>query len=382
MLILAIIMFIGCPLASLPFVYAGIKKDKKHTNLYLLIIAAFLALFSYIYRPNYSEDLYRHHEYTMEYQYMDMDGLMNELVNEPEQLSIIYKYLISKTGNYDLLQFFTSTICFFIIFYLLNQYTKKNKDCGIWKQIAVWLFVISGFHFIVITSGIFYTLALEIFSLGVYMDYERGRKKTSLLLYIIPSFIHTCAVLPTILLILYKLLKSKITLKNVMMMVVLIVSIEYLLTMISSSIKLPIISELSNLHDAYFNNEEQLARLHTPLVLGVYLSRLIPIVAFYKIANIKKGIGGFSIFMAAAVIALYFQTSFSIRYIHIVILCGIPILFKTINNKKYGQVFCILLYGLALLHFAFQVYQLSGLGYFDFGERAFTTNLIMSFMKG
>lgn len=382
MVMFAIICFLLCPLISLPIVFVCIKKDTKHRNVYLAILSIFIALFSYSYTPTVREDLYRHHEDVIRYEDISPDKFFSDVWSRPEQLSLMYKFIISKTGNVRLLQFFTSAICYYILFYLLSEYTKKYKHIKGLKVIGIWFFVLSGFHYIVITSGIFYTLALEIFSLAVYYDYALGRKFLSKILYFAPILIHTCAVLPLFIVILYKLLGSKINAKGISVLVVSIFSISILLNIVASYVNLPIVTELSNLYRSYFGNEEHWSRLHTIPVLVLYLSRLAPIIIGYKFMDKKDSISGFAIFVTIAILVLYFQTTFSVRYIHIATLCGLPILFEAINNKKIGQLFCVLLYGLGAPHVLYQIKQFQSLGEFQDIYRVLLTNIITTLYGG
>jgi uncharacterized membrane protein YGL010W len=265
---------------------------------------------------------------------------------------------------------------------LLSEYTEKNKDVKGWRLLGIWIFVLSGFHFIVITSGIFYTLALEIFSLGIYLNYEKKRKFLGWVFYVMPMFIHTCAVLPFIILVLYKILGSKINIKNVLILSGLIMSIGLLLMVIAPNIDLPIINELSNLYKWYFNNEEVWAEMHAVPILIMYMSRLLPIVFGRLLSTKKEPISDFAIFTTVAVVVLYFQTTFSIRYIHIAVLCGLPLLFDATKDKKYGGLFGLSLYAFAAPHIIYQIRQFTGLGYFEDIKRVFVTNLVTMLSEG
>ncbi len=363
MSIFAILSFIVCPILSLPFIALGIKKDKKYRMAYLSIVAVFLALFSYHYQPTTSDDLYRHQADVASYENQSVDSLMKDLSTQPEQLSLIYKYTISKTGNEGLLQFFIAIMCYIILLYLLNKQTEKHGDLAMWKKIGVWLFVLSGFHFLVITSGMFYTLALEIFSLAVYLDYERKKKVVSWICYLVPVLIHTCAALPLLAILLYKLLGSKINLKNGLILSAAVLSIGFIMTAVAPNIDIPVVKELSKLYVAYFNNEEQWSDLHSPLVLTLYLLRLVPvIVGCFLVKKCNDKTTGFSLFMTLLIILLFFQTTFSIRYIHIAVLCGLSITFQAVEHKKLGKLYSLGLYAIALSHFAYQFRQLSAAG--------------------
>ena len=363
MSIIAILAFIICPIISLPFVVLGLKKDGKRRMIYLSIIAVFLALFSYHYQPTPSEDLYRHHTDVVSYEGMSTDSLMKDISSQPEQLSIIYKYLISKTGNEDLLQFFIAIMCYIILLYLLNKQTEKHAELAFWKKVGVWFFVLAGFHFLVITSGMFYTLALEIFALAVYFDYSDKKKLLSILCYIVPIFIHTCAALPLVVVLLYKLLGSKMNLKNGIILSASVLSIGFIMTVIAPNFDIPIVNELSKLYVAYFNNEEQWSDLHSPFVLALYLSRLIPVaVGYFLLKKHDNKVSDFSLFMTLLIVLLFFQTSFSIRYIHIAVLCGIPIMFESIKHEKFGTIYSLALYAFAIPHVVYQIHQLSSVG--------------------
>lgn len=373
----AIISIILCPILSLPFIVYGLKKDHRHTKLYLFVVAVFISLFSYTYTPATTEDITRHHLETIEYEGADLSTLAEDLYTKPEQLSVTYKYIIGQTGNENLLQFFTSIVCYYILFYLLDDFARKNKSTRGRKLIGIWLFVLSGFHFTVITSGIFYTLALELFSLGVYISYEKDKKIAGIIISASTILIHTCAVLPFMILVLYRVLGSKINMKNIIIMALSIMSIGYVLAVIAPSMNIPLVSEISNLYRWYFNNESEWSSLHTPLIMTLYLSRLVPIFIAYKLSPAKREIAGFSLFIAIAVVVLYPQTTFSIRYIHIAVLCGIPLLFNAVQHEKYGKYFVHLLYLIATMHISYQVYQLvSGLYVCKDIDKVLVTNIL------
>lgn len=382
MLVFTLIAFVVCPLISFPFVIIGLRQNKKHRNIYLAIIAVFCALFSYSYQPTSVEDLYRHHIDTAQYENMSMEKFSDVVSSNSEQISIVYKYLISKTGNLNLLQFFTSAVSFFILLYLLTEYSSVEKEVRGWKLVGIWFFVLSGFHFLVITSGIFYTLALELFSLGVYMDYKKNRKLFAWILYIAPILIHTCCFLPFLVMILYKILGSRNNLRNMLLLAIAVLSIGFLMNIASSYLNIPLFSELSSLYKAYFGNEEYWSDLHSVPVLLLYLSRMLPVFGGRVISHSRDAISDFAIFMAVGVLILYLQTTFSIRYIHIVVLCGLSLIFEGAKDKKNGDAFCIMLYALGIPHIAYQLKQFSGFGEIKDMQRIFVTNLLTMLSGG
>ncbi|MBR0480615.1 EpsG family protein [Candidatus Saccharibacteria bacterium] len=365
MTIITLLTFLLCPLLALPLVLICSKKDIKHQKFYLLLISLFVALFAYGYHPSSTEDLYRHQENLSKYQNYTFDDSIKTMQTKPEQLTLLYEILISKLNNPGLLQFFTTKICYFLIFYLLSEYSKRYPGISKAKTIGVWLFVLSGFHFFVIVSNIFYTLALEVFSLGVYVDYEK-KKKISWLLYIISPLIHTSAILPLILIIFYKIFKSKISAKSVLVLTIAILLISTILPILSNLFSLPIINEVNSLYRSYFYNEDHWARLHSVSILILYLSRLAPVIlSMHDNRRAVAGIGGFATFTLIAVILLFFQTSFSIRYIHIVVLCGIPTLFEALSSTRQSSVVCLSLYLFAIPHVIYQIRTFTYLNNFD-----------------
>lgn len=376
MFILALVVFIACPILSIPFIVVGLKNNSKHRNLFLFLIASLFALFSYCYNPTASDDLYRHHEEVRQYENTDLGTLLEKMADSPEQISIAYKFIIGKTGNENLLQYFVALLCYFILLYLLDVNSKENEDVSILKKIGVWFFVLSGFHYLVITSGMFYTLALEIFSLGIFFDYKFKKKKLGTLLCILPVFIHTCAVLPLVVLVIFKMLGSKMTTKSIIGISVFVFSIGFLMTVVAPNINNPITNELAKLYSSYFNNEEHWSRLHKTTTLILYLSRLVPVVFGFIITKKRDPISDFSVAITVLVLVLFVQTSFSIRYIHIATLCGIPLFFHCTKDKKYGQMYTGVLYLLAIPQIYYQLRQISYSGSIENIEIVLIRNII------
>ena len=114
--------FISVVIINIIIIVLNIKKDNKK-NIYLVIafdIALALAILSYMWIPSEEYDLYRYYSWMDNMQNLKGSKLINYLyTSRGEPLTMTYFYIISKTNNYSLLQFFPTLIVYFIIFYII-----------------------------------------------------------------------------------------------------------------------------------------------------------------------------------------------------------------------------------------------------------------------
>ena len=199
--------FISVVIINIIIIVLNIKKDNKK-NIYLVIafdIALALAILSYMWIPSEEYDLYRYYSWMDNMQNLKGSKLINYLyTSRGEPLTMTYFYIISKTNNYSLLQFFPTLIVYFIIFYMIIDYVTEKKYNRTMILIMCLLFV-SLYKFILLPSGIRSTFGLTLFSLGLYLEYIKRNKKWYIkLLYILSLTIHN----GTIILLLIRILLS------------------------------------------------------------------------------------------------------------------------------------------------------------------------------
>lgn len=193
-------LFILVPFLTVPLIFLGMVVDKKNVGVYAFLLALLFAILAYNFKPNELQDLYKYY-YLMKNQYfvMSFSEYMTIMFDNNKFLFIFICYIISKIGNYALLQFFIVLISYFIVFYTILDYAKI-KNINIYKAIFMILVFIGVFYFINFFSGLAQFFGIAIGFLSFYLEYVKGKKRVGYkLLYLLPLFIHSSLIVVPIL---------------------------------------------------------------------------------------------------------------------------------------------------------------------------------------
>lgn len=331
--------------------------SKKKKNIYFMILAFALAMIAYYYIPDVSEDLYRHHSDVFNIGLLGKDTVKYNLINGIEQISYLIKYLVSLSGNVNLLQFFVTFIDYLIMFYIINKILSKY-DISNFSYLLIFSFTVCSFSYLTIISNLWNTLALLVFSLGLYLEYEEKKSKwLCYLIYISTIFIHSSMVVPFVLIFIFKLMGEKVNFRIIATIAIGILCLEPILNFLVTNFDASIFLELKSFYNNYFLNEDNFSYLHTTSVLVLYLSKLIPyFIAYLLIKHDHNKMADFSIIVMIAILALFVKSTFSIRFIPIVQLAGLPLLCN-IFNKKNKQLHLMLDFILIALLLGVSYYQ-------------------------
>lgn len=354
--------------------------SKKKKTIYFVIISFILAIIAYHYIPDLSEDLYRHHIDVFNISLLDNESIRYNLLNGTEQISYIIKYLISLTGNVNLLQFFITFIDYIIIFYIINKILEKYNISNL-SYLLILGFTVCSFNYLTIMSNLWNTLALLIFSLGLYLEYEEKKPKwLCYLIYLSTVFIHSSMVVPLVLILVFKLMGEKINFKIITVIIIGIISLEPILDFMISNFNASIFLELKSFYNNYFLNEDNFSYLHTTSVLILYLSKLVPyIIAYFFIKKNNKMID-FSLIVTILILVLFMKSTFSIRFIPIVQLAGLPLLCEVFSkkNKQTNLIFILILIILLIGVIYYQYIQIVNKNFINL-DNLFFKNIISIF---
>lgn len=185
------LIFIIAPFLCIPLIILGLIRDKKHSIVYIVLLALLMALIAYNLNPEYEYDLYKY-KYVMEKEYsiLDFGQYVQIIFDNNKFLFEFLKYIISQIGNYRLLPFIGVFTGFLIVFYTIFDYAKI-KNISVYKAIFVILTFICILNFLDFASGIAQILAVIIAMFSFYLEYIKEKKKWYYkLLYILPGFIH------------------------------------------------------------------------------------------------------------------------------------------------------------------------------------------------
>ena len=165
--------------------------------IYIVLPALFLAILAYFFKPygDRSCDLTEYYGWMDKMLTFNQKDLISYLFRGGEIIVMLYLYIIALIGNYQLLQVFPTFILYFIIFYIIYDYAKRNNISKKYKFIVILTFL-SLFKYIFVVSTFRYSLAYSIFTLGVYFDFiAKKKEKRYKILYILPIFIHASTII-------------------------------------------------------------------------------------------------------------------------------------------------------------------------------------------
>lgn len=365
------LIFAICPLVAGIISILMIIFAKKKRFSYFIVLALVLAIFSYYYMPTVKDDLYRHHLEVISLGMLSHESFMMLISSRTEQLSLIMKYLISKTADVNLLQFIITLIDYLIIFYILHTTTQKYKLSNL-SYFLILLFTVLSFNYLTIISNLFNTLGLLIFSLGVFLEYGLNKNKIfSYILYIITPFIHSSMVVPIVLIILFKLMREKGSIKAMILIALGIMLIEPVLNFMVDTFNTSLFIELKSFYNHYFINEENFSYLHTTSVLVLYLSKLIPFIIGYIFLKEKSDKEtSFALVCTFAILALFTKSTFAIRFIPLVQMASISLLCKIYSsgNKQAKIFFGLIMIVLIIFLGYYQYIQLYNREFISIGE--------------
>lgn len=185
------LMFIIAPFLSIPLIILGLIRDRKHSKVYIVLLALLIAIISYSFNPKSTQDLYKYN-YIMdrEYSFLNFGQYLQIMFDNNKFLFEFLKYIISQIGNYRLLPFICVFIGFLIVFYTIFDYSKI-KNISVYKSLFIMLTFVCILNFLDFTSGLAQILAIIITMFAFYLEYIKGKKKWYYkLLYVLPGFIH------------------------------------------------------------------------------------------------------------------------------------------------------------------------------------------------
>ena len=173
-------------------IYNGNYKSLKKTlNIYIVL----LAIMGFLFVPSESSDLYSIIPIVKSYGNKSLSYIFtNSVIQSSTPLSVLYYYIFGKIGIMSLLPCITSIIVYNNIFYIIRDYSEKNKISN--KAIALTLlFLMSSGFFIDVISNIRTLFAYSLLSRTVYDELHNGKKIIkSLPCYIAAILIHSSIV--------------------------------------------------------------------------------------------------------------------------------------------------------------------------------------------
>lgn len=168
----------------------------KNINIVIpVVIATLLSILAYFFNPSTGYDLNSYYGWLDKLAGYNTKDVIYMITYRGEIIIMFYFYIIAKIGIYSLLQVLPTFIFYFIMFFIIFDYSKIN-NISIKKTLIVCLIFVSLYQYVFIVSGVRCGLAYCIFIFALYLDYIKKKKNVVILLiYIIPLFIHTSIII-------------------------------------------------------------------------------------------------------------------------------------------------------------------------------------------
>ena len=196
-----VVLTIFAPVLGIPLGLAGLTKNVKNWKPYIFCIALSLAGFAYSYSPAGNSDLasyikvfdsFREQSF---WEAVTYSGTSSGGYGSGLFAFYAFAWLIGKIGDYHL----ASAITVFFIYYIGFYVTcKVGEDIGAKTRsiIGYLLFIILALNFHAVINNLRNVFAFALIGCAVFRDcYLKKRNIWTLLLYVIPIFFHTTAIL-------------------------------------------------------------------------------------------------------------------------------------------------------------------------------------------
>lgn len=357
------------PILGVFFSTLGLIFSEKNKTIYSILISISLATLAYLYIPPYTDDLYRHHITLLTYTNMNFGDFFSLLSSDFEKIPLLFYFIISKFNRVNLLQFTVTFFTYCNIFYLINKFYKKGDS--IFKYFIILMFTFFSFAYLGIISNLWFMLASSIFCIGIYKDYVENNNKSAILYYILALFTHSSIIFSLSMLMLFKFFKHKISLKLIIILVIGFSSMGIILKYLSSNYDIAVFKLLYEYYVPYFENTKFIEDMHPLKLMIIYLIKITPYILIYIFnKNLRNNqLNKISIYFSIIVLVLYGFSSFSVRFIPIVQLSGIPLLsssFEEIKKgKRYNMFFILLIIIITGIWFIFNVWQARNFNFYD-----------------
>lgn len=338
MVLILSVLFCFFPIIICPLLGLGIIFSSKFKKIYSLLFALSLALIAYIWVPSDTYDLFRWHVEMQSLAFYNFQHFISYGFSQFEFLNYLIKYLISLTGDLNLVQFFVTFIGYYCIFWMISDYSKR-KNIGKFSLFITLIFTCLSLYYIDFISGLWFYFAVIIFSLGIYCDYIIKTKFIHYILYVISIFLHMSTVYLLFLLIYNKLFKRKSLFFKLLIIILIFLLPGIIIPFLYNKFDIDFISKIYKLYNSYFVNGVQFAQLHNGNNLLLALCRIVPyIIIIYSFKlNLKKDnykYYHFLIFTIVSVLLLIISATVFIRFVYFIQLIFIPLLLDFFNENK------------------------------------------------
>lgn len=192
MIVIAAILFLLMPTLSLLYSALGLCRNPHNWRRYLPFLVISIFVLAYAYVPTGTPDLVRYIEMSQRMQNMKLSQAISYM-NDGLYVENFYFWIISKTGDYQLLGAIPCTIVYTIAFYITCD-TADRYGCQ--RKIPYYMIgqtmLLPWFSVLCNVRCVF---AFSVIGFAAYLEYIKSKKNPFVwILYILPCFIHVTGV--------------------------------------------------------------------------------------------------------------------------------------------------------------------------------------------
>lgn len=324
-----------------------IKSRKENVKKILFIYSILLSLMGFFFVPNIHNDLYRVYETMNEYSIIPFKSFFqNYVLKSSVPISLIYYWGIGQLKINGLLPFITSFIFYTNVFYIVEDYYKKNNISN--KALGLSLLIIMcNSSFFETISGIRNMLAFSVILRCFYDEFYNNRSITkNIIWYVISTLIHPAAIIPIFLRFVFSLIEKKSTSKLRILIPVFSIGVLLILYYFGTSF----IQNAINMGENYINIVEYSYIWETIISCLIIIALIFMKIRCKKILFVENKVGlsnniNFSRIIELMLILFIFEHTIFFRYSNFNIFLNIPIIMVYCNelyknkSKNYRLVF-------------------------------------------
>ena len=361
------------------------KKNKKG-SIYSLIIAIFIGIVAFNYNPHMDYDLYRHHQIVKKME--NQDVIEYKKYNNIEIMPYLISKFVAKTGNEDLLQFIVLTLGYFLLFYIINDYSTEKKISK-FELLIIVLFTFFGFNVLNFLSGLWNYVAILIFSFSFYMDYYKKKNKIICnILYMVSFLFHNAMIFPIAFLIIFKISKNKFNIKTVVTSLIFLSMPLAIIDFGSQYLNLPILQDLRRMYIAYVSKNLYMHRFYGKIVVFIEISKLVIVILAilddWRKNKAISSVNGYILLLSICILVLMPSLIVSIRFIMIIQIIGLIPIMNFLEGKlnKNKLLFIMIMALLTIIYIAYFLVQFKNQNFSNFISEGIFKNIVQIFILG
>lgn len=347
---LSILLAILFPMLSIPVSLAGLVFTKgKMRKMYGFLLAFSFSMIAYMWNPDTTMDLYRHHEQVQLFSSFNVNQLGNIIQSELEPMNYLIKFFVAQTGNVDLLQLFVILCGFSELLWMICDFAEIKKMKKI-PFILLFIYGVTAVRFVDFASGLWCNFAIINMALGVYLQYFKKAKYTQYILYLLSACLHIGSVYVVALVVLF----SKVRIFKKVRWPILLTTFICLLSfggivmllneLFGADSSLMII--VNRMYKGYFINGNQFDSLHTGwnLILPVTTMLLGLMLSARPFKNeTTNEYRSLVMYLIVCLLASIINAGVFVRFGFLVSILLIPVIYEYIEGERKGKITSLLI---------------------------------------